>query len=51
MTSISEIALIDSVNYGYVTDACHHYSLNDIMRQVTQVYIFVFVVQWKPVLL
>ena len=45
VTSTSEMALIGSVNHGYGTDACLHYTLNDIMLQMTQVFIFTFVVQ------
>ena len=30
MTFTSEMALIDSVNHGYSTDACLHHILNDI---------------------
>ena len=30
------MALIDSVNHGYGTDAYLHYTLNDIMLQMTQ---------------
>ena len=41
------MALIDSVYYGYGTDTCLHYTLIDIMLQMTQVYIFDFVVQWS----
>ena len=44
------MALIDSDNHGYGTDVCLHYTLNDIMLQHTQVYIFTFVVQWRLVL-
>ena len=36
---------------GHGTDACLHYTLNDIMLQMTQVFIFTFVVQWRLVLL
>ena len=45
------MALIDSVYYGYGTDTCLHYTLIDIILQMTQVYIFDFVVQWRLVLL
>ena len=51
VTSTSEMALIGSVNHGYGTDTCLHYTLNDIMPQMTQVFIFTFVVQWRLVLL
>ena len=51
VTSTSEMALIGSVNLGHGTDACLHYTLNDIMLQMTQVFICTFVVQWRPVLL
>ena len=36
VTSTSEMALISSVNPGHGTDACLHYTLNDIMLQMTQ---------------
>ena len=45
VTSTSEMALIGSVNPSYGTDACFHYTLNDIMLQMTQVFIFPYVVQ------
>ena len=45
LTSASEMALFGSVNLGHGTDACLHYTLNDIMPQMTQVFIFTFVVQ------
>ena len=51
VTSTREMALIGSVNHGYGTDECLHYTLNDIMLQMTQVFIFTFVVQWRLVLL
>ena len=51
MTFTSEMALIGSVNPCHGTDACLHYTLNDIMLQMTQVFIFTFVVQWRLVLL
>ena len=51
VTSTSEMALIGSVNHGFGTDAYLHYTLNDIMLQMTQVFIFTFVVQWRLVLL
>ena len=51
VTSTFEMALIGSVNSGYGTDACLHYTLNDIMLQMTQVFIFTFVVQLRLVLL
>ena len=51
VTSTSEMALFGSVNLGHGTDACLHYTLNDIMLQMTQVFIFTFVVQWRLVLL
>ena len=51
MTSTSEMALIGSGNHGYGTDAYLHYTLNDIMLQMTQVFIFTFVVQWRLILL
>ena len=35
VTSTSEMALIGSVNLGHGTDACLHYTLNDIMLQMT----------------
>ena len=50
VTSTSEMAFIASVNHGYGTDACLHYTLNDIVLQMAQVYIFTFVVQWRLVL-
>ena len=34
------MVLIDSVNHGYGTDACIHYTWNDVVLQMTQVYIF-----------
>ena len=43
------MALIGSVNHGYGTDECLHYTLNDVMLQMTPVYIFTFVVQWRLV--
>ena len=49
VTSTSEMTLIGSANDGYGTDACLHYTLN--MLQMTQVFIFTFVVQWRLVLL
>ena len=51
VTSTSEMALIGSVNLSHDTDACLHYTLNDIMLQMTQVFICTFVVQWRLVLL
>ena len=51
VTSTSEMALFGSVNLGHGTDECLHYTLNDIMPQMTQVFIFTFVVQWRLVLL
>ena len=51
VTSTSEMALFGSVNLGHGTDTCLHYTLNDIMLQMTQVFIFTFVVQWRLVLL
>ena len=36
------MALIGSVNHGYGTDEWLHYTLNDIMLQMTQVFIFTF---------
>ena len=36
------MALISSVNPGHGTDACLHYTLNDIMLQMTQVFIFTY---------
>ena len=51
VTSTSEMALIDSDNHGYGTHVYFHYTLNDIMLQMTQVFIFTFVVQWRLVLL
>ena len=51
VTSTSEMALFGSVNLGHGTDACLHYTLNDIMLQMTQVFIFTFVVQLMLVLL
>ena len=51
VTSISEMVLFGSVNLGHGTDACLHYTLNDFMLQMTQVFIFTFVVQWRLVLL
>ena len=51
VTSTNEMALIGSVNLRYGTDAWLHYTLNDIMLQMTQVYIFTSVVQWRLVLL
>ena len=47
MTSTSEMTLFGSVNLSHGTDACLHYTLNDIMLQMTQVFIFTFVVQWR----
>ena len=49
--STREMALIDSANPSYGIDTCLHYTLNDIMIQMTQVFIFTFVVQWRLVLL
>ena len=49
VTSTSEMALFGSVNLGHGTDVCLHYTLNDIMPQMTQVFIFTFVVQWRLV--
>ena len=51
VTSTSAMALFGSVNLGHGTDACLHYTLNDIMPQMTQVFIFTFVVQWRLILL
>ena len=44
VTSTSEMALFGSVNLGHGTNACLHYILNDIMLQMTQVFIFTSVV-------
>ena len=41
------MTLADSVNHGYSNNACLHYTLNDIVLQMTQVYIFIFVVQFS----
>ena len=46
-----DMPFTDSDNHGYGTDVCLHYTLNDIMVQITQVYIFAFVIQWRLVLL
>ena len=51
VTSTSEMALIGSVNHGYGTDECLHYTLNDIMLQMTQVSTSTLVVQWRLVLI
>ena len=48
MISTSEMALIDSVNHGYGTDACLHYTLNDIMLQMTQVYMSWYLLATSP---
>ena len=45
------MALIDSDNYIYDHDAYPHYTLDYIILQMTQVYIFTLVVQWRLVLL
>ena len=42
------MALIDSVNHGYGTDACLHYTLNDIMLQMTQVYMSWYLLATSP---
>ena len=50
MTSTSEMALIDSDNHGYGTDAWLHYMVNDIIPQKTQVYIVAISVKIDTIL-